>query len=384
MAHSSWNSTVLLTLALALTLTLTLTLALAFLSSQKPPDMVLSGSMADVALHSMETCQKKNSWLNSVPVRPSNLSIAKLRRPHSGDSRASHVAAQLALAFDLEPRSSLHAFHTSKPYVTCVSIPLVLTLTSPAVVALNVCAVGRLALLKISSPTGFLAPLLPSQLWKALHADIAVALTTCWFSDKYFAASSRSTMVTWSSLLQPTTVRATSFTATWNCASASGITAVDPGSLGLAAIGRQWATLPISNSLPSCRSSWPRGRCWASQATQPARNLASLAREWRYGGTVKLRSNVMPRRLKVFVGLTSVPWGVPGGGGLALAANHHLCLGPVEREAVGLRVVNHDVDQTLQLLARLFVVLCHDPDRRVVSLAAVLVALPDLQGEGEV
>jgi hypothetical protein len=160
--------------------------------------------------------------------------MAKSRPPHSGDSRACCVAARLASAFDLEPRSSLHAFHTSKPCVTCVSIPLVLTRTSPAVVALDVCAVGRLALLNISSPTGFLIPLLPLQLWKALHTDIAVALTTCWFSDKYFAAFSRSTMVTWSSLLQPMTDRATSFTATWTCASASGITDVDPGSLGLA------------------------------------------------------------------------------------------------------------------------------------------------------
>jgi hypothetical protein len=35
-------------------------------------------------------------------------------------------------------------------------------------------------------------------------------------------------------------------------------------------------------------------------------------------------------------------------------------------------------------MARLLVVLCHDQDRRVVRLAAVPVALPDLQGEGEV
>jgi hypothetical protein len=28
----------------------------------------------------------------------------------------------------------------------------------------------------------------PSQLWYANHADIAVALTACWFSDKYFAS----------------------------------------------------------------------------------------------------------------------------------------------------------------------------------------------------
>jgi hypothetical protein len=140
----------------------------------------------------------------SVPVRRSDLTMAKSRPPHSGDSC---LAARLALAFDLKPRSSLHAFHTSKPCVTCMSIPLVLTLTSPAVVDLDVRAVVMSALLNISSPTGFLAPLLPSQLWNAIHAyaDIAVALTTCWFSDKYFAASSRSTLVTWSSLLQPTT-----------------------------------------------------------------------------------------------------------------------------------------------------------------------------------
>jgi hypothetical protein len=112
--------------------------------------------------------------------------MAKSRPPHSGDSRASRVAARFACAFDLKPRSSLHAFHTSRPCVTCVSIPLVLTLTSPAVVDLNVCAVVMLALLNIASPTGFLAPLLPSQLWNAVHVDIAVALTTCWFSNKYF------------------------------------------------------------------------------------------------------------------------------------------------------------------------------------------------------
>jgi hypothetical protein len=91
------------------------------------------------------------------------------------------MAARLASALDLEPRSSLHAFHTSKPCITCVSIPLVLTRTSPAVVALDVCAVGRLALPNISLLTGFLVPLLLSQLWNALHADIAVALTTCWY-----------------------------------------------------------------------------------------------------------------------------------------------------------------------------------------------------------
>jgi hypothetical protein len=57
-----------------------------------------------------------------------------------------------------------------------VSIPLVLTRTSPAVVDLDVPAVGRSALLNIASPTGFLAPLLPSQLWKAVHEDMAVDL----------------------------------------------------------------------------------------------------------------------------------------------------------------------------------------------------------------
>jgi hypothetical protein len=66
------------------------------------------------------------------------------------------------------------------------------------------------------------------------------------------------------------------------------------------------------------------------------------------------------------------------GGGLALAANHHLRLGPVECEAVGLGVVHHDVDQTLQFLLLLLVILCHDRDRRVVRVAAVPVALPDL------
>jgi hypothetical protein len=81
----------------------------------------------------------------SVPVRRSDLSMAKSRPPHSGDSC---VAARLALAFDLKPRSSLHVFHTSKPCVTCMSIPLVLTLTSPAGVDLDVRAVVMVGIAK--------------------------------------------------------------------------------------------------------------------------------------------------------------------------------------------------------------------------------------------
>jgi hypothetical protein len=51
--------TVLLTL-LNLALTLNLTLALSFLSSQMPPNTVLSGSVADVtASHSVENLQEK-------------------------------------------------------------------------------------------------------------------------------------------------------------------------------------------------------------------------------------------------------------------------------------------------------------------------------------
>jgi hypothetical protein len=107
--------------------------------------------------------------------------MAKLGLPYSGDSRATRVAARHASAFDLESRSSLHAFHTSRPCVTWVSNPLVLTRTSPAV--------GNSAPLNMASPTGFRAPLVPTQLWNAVHADMAMALTACWFSDKYFAAS---------------------------------------------------------------------------------------------------------------------------------------------------------------------------------------------------
>jgi hypothetical protein len=159
---ASWDSTVLLTLAL----TLTLTLASAFLSSKMPPDTVLSGSMAVLAHSALRGKSREIFFrLISIPVHCSDLSMAKSRLPHSGDSHASRVATPFALAFDLEPRSSLHAFHTSRPCVTCVSIPLVLTRTSPAVVDLAVCAVGMSALLNIYSLTGFLAPLLPSQLW---------------------------------------------------------------------------------------------------------------------------------------------------------------------------------------------------------------------------
>jgi hypothetical protein len=69
--HSAWNLAVLLTLAL------TLTLALAFLSSQKPPDTVLSGSMADIAPHSVETSKKKKSGLS-----PSLCVLATSRWPN--------------------------------------------------------------------------------------------------------------------------------------------------------------------------------------------------------------------------------------------------------------------------------------------------------------
>jgi hypothetical protein len=61
--------------------------------------------------------------------------MAKSRPPYSDESRAIRMATRLDSAFDFELRSAVHAFHTSKPCVTCVSIPLVLTRTSPAVVA---------------------------------------------------------------------------------------------------------------------------------------------------------------------------------------------------------------------------------------------------------
>jgi hypothetical protein len=208
---------------------------------------------------------KKISRLISVPVLCSDLRMAKSGPPHSGDSLASRVAARHAMAFVLESRSSLHSFHASRLCVTWVSNPLVLTRTSPAVADLDARAVGNSALLNMASPTGFWVLLVPSQLWYAVHADMAVAFTACWFSNNYFAASSRSTMVMCSSLLQPTTDLA-------------GVAAVDPGSLGLTTTGRQRAIFPISRPLPSCRSSWPRGRCCASRATRPARKRNSPAR----------------------------------------------------------------------------------------------------------
>jgi hypothetical protein len=150
--------------------------------------------------------------------------MAKSRPPYSGESCASRMAARLALALDFVCRSAAHAFHTSRPWVTCVSIPLVLTWTSPAVAArVGLAGAGRSTLQNIQLPTGFRVRLLPSLLEYALHADIAVARTTCWFSNRYFTASSRSTMVMFSSLLWPTTECATLFTATCTCTNASGI-----------------------------------------------------------------------------------------------------------------------------------------------------------------
>jgi hypothetical protein len=245
--------------------------------------------------------------LISAPVRRRDLRMAIPGLPHSGESLASRVAARHASAFVLESRSSLHAFQASSPCVTWVSNPLVLTRTSPAVADLDERPVGNSAPLNMASPTGFRMPSVPSQLWYADHADNAVALTACWFNDKYFAASSRSTMATWSSLLHPTMDLATSFTATCTKDSDSGVAAVNPGNLGLTTTGRQWAIFPMSKPLPSCRSSWPRGRCCASRATRPARNCDFLAREWRYGFTVNCLSNVTPRRSKLPPGLTSAP-----------------------------------------------------------------------------
>jgi hypothetical protein len=46
-------------------------------------------------------------------------------------------------------------------------------------VDLDARAVGNSALLNMASPTGFRALLLPLQLWKAVHADMVVALTAC-------------------------------------------------------------------------------------------------------------------------------------------------------------------------------------------------------------
>jgi hypothetical protein len=89
--------------------------------------------------------------------------------------------------------------------------------------------------------------------------------------------TSRTTIGMWSSLLWPTTDHATSLMATCTDTNASGIVSVDPGSHGRATTGRQCASLPISNPLPSCHSSCPRGRCCDILATRPARNLASLA-----------------------------------------------------------------------------------------------------------
>jgi hypothetical protein len=227
-----------------------------------------------------ESTRCKDGFLwPSVRETHTNYLMAILGPPYSGESLASGVAARHTSAFVLESRSSLHAFHASSPCVTWVSNPLVLTRTSPAVADLDERAVGSSAPLNIASQTGFRMPSVPSQLCYADHADIAVALTACWFSDKYFAASSRSTMATWSSLLHPTTDLDTSFTATCTWDSASGVAAVDPGSLGLTTTGRQWAIFSISKPLPSCRSSWPRGRCCASLATRPARKRDSLPME---------------------------------------------------------------------------------------------------------
>jgi hypothetical protein len=99
-----------------LALTLSLTLVLAFLSSQVPP---LARSLGVWPLSLLRTprklAQKYFFRLISVPVRCSHLLMAKSGPPHSGDSRASRVAARFASAFNLESLSSLHVFHTSRP-----------------------------------------------------------------------------------------------------------------------------------------------------------------------------------------------------------------------------------------------------------------------------
>jgi hypothetical protein len=190
-------------LGLDLDLVLGLDLGLGLLLLPAAPPCAQSGSV--LARHSVEIGWEIFflAYLRScASQQPPD---GQIGTPHSGESLASCVAARHASAFDLESRSSLHAFHTSRPCVTWVSNPLVLTRTSPTVVDLDARAVGNLAPLNMASPTGFRVPLVPLQLWKAVQADMSVALTACWFIYKYFAASSRSTMVMWSSLLQSTT-----------------------------------------------------------------------------------------------------------------------------------------------------------------------------------
>jgi hypothetical protein len=128
----------------------------------------LARSLGGVAVFvdvEMYPSRENFSRLISVPVRCSDLRMANLGPPHSGESLASCVAARHASAFVLESRSSLQAFHASSPCVTWVSNPLVLTRTLPAVADLDDRAVGSSAPLNMASPTGFRMPLVPSQLW---------------------------------------------------------------------------------------------------------------------------------------------------------------------------------------------------------------------------
>jgi hypothetical protein len=153
-----------LTLTLALPVTLTLTLALPVtLTLSSPPSRRRGGAVWEVFAHRVEMLPswEKNSWLISVPVRPSDLRMAIPGPPHSSESLASRVAARHASAFVLESFSSLLAFHASSPCVMWVSSPLVLTRTSPAVADLDERAVGSSAPLNMASPTGFWMPLAP-------------------------------------------------------------------------------------------------------------------------------------------------------------------------------------------------------------------------------
>jgi hypothetical protein len=89
--------------------------------------------------------------------------MAKSRPPHSGESRTRRMATQLASALDLALHSTAHTFHDSRPWITCVSISLILTWTSPAVAALvGRAGAGRSTLPNIQLPTGFLEPLMLS------------------------------------------------------------------------------------------------------------------------------------------------------------------------------------------------------------------------------
>jgi hypothetical protein len=84
--------------------------------------------------------------------------------PHSGDFLARFVAARLASALVLESLSSAHVFNVSRAWVTRVSMPLVVTLISPAAVALVGLAVGHMLLPNMRSPTGFLVLSTPLSL----------------------------------------------------------------------------------------------------------------------------------------------------------------------------------------------------------------------------